>query len=56
MTRVRHAAGIIGRNGNNNVRIFQVGGVHGAGTSILQVNSFFLEHRTGNENLKNFYE
>lgn len=54
ITRVRHAAGIIGRNGANNVRIFQVGGVHGSGTSTLHLNSFFLEHGTGNENFRNF--
>ena len=41
MTRVRHAARIIGRNGSNNVRIFQVGGGHGAGSGTLHVNSFF---------------
>ena len=39
--RVRHAAGIIGRNGANNVRIFQVGGDHGAGSGTLHLNSFF---------------
>ena len=30
MTRVRHTAGIIGRNDANTVRICQVGGDHGA--------------------------
>ena len=47
MTRVRHAAGIIGLNGANTVRIFQVGGGHGAGTGTLHVNSFFSSMEQG---------
>ena len=47
MTRVRHAPEIFVRNGTNNVRIFQVGGGHGAGTDTLHVNSFFSSIEQG---------
>ncbi len=53
MTRVRHAAGIIGRNGAKTVRIFQVGGGHGAGTGTLHVNSLFSSMEQGMKILEN---
>ena len=47
MTRVRHAAGIIGRNGASIVPIFQVGRGHDAGIGTLHVNSFFPSMEQG---------
>ena len=53
MTRVRHAAGIIGRNGANTVCLFQVGGGHGTGTGTLYVISFFSSMEQGMKILEN---